>query len=147
MREEVRRLNDCTCNKVNKYLAFECGLSRSLEGDRLFRLRVTSRFGNVPFANVSCRSAKKRNERCACICFVLSAMIQKSAIRKYILRFFQPLIRRKPLRNCPNTYAKRLQKLAERLLGEPTVNRLGGLLMTSVSDVNILILFTCFYVS
>ena len=39
-----------------------------------------SRFANVPFANVSCRSAKKRNERCACICFVLSVVIQKSAI-------------------------------------------------------------------
>ena len=38
----------------------------------------TSRFANVPFANVSCRSAKKRNERCACICIVRSAMIQKS---------------------------------------------------------------------
>ena len=39
----------------------------------------TSRFANVPFANVLCRFAKKRNERCACICFVCSAMIQKSA--------------------------------------------------------------------
>ena len=33
--------------------------------------RVTGRF-----ANVLCRSSKKRNERCACICFVVSAMIQ-----------------------------------------------------------------------
>ena len=39
-----------------------------------------SRFANVPFANVSFRSAKKRNERCAWICFVLSVVIQKSAI-------------------------------------------------------------------
>ena len=88
MREEVRRLNDCTCNKVNKYLAFACGLSRNLEGGRLFRLRVTSRFANVPFANVLFWSAKKGNEGCTCICFVLSAMIQKSAIRKYIIRSF-----------------------------------------------------------
>ena len=88
MREEVRRLNDFTCNKVNKYLAFACGLSRSLEGDRLFRLLVRSRFANVPLANVLCRSAEKRNERCACICFVLTAMIQKSAIRTYIMRSF-----------------------------------------------------------
>ena len=34
---------------------------------------------SAQFASVLCRSAKKRNERCACICFVRSAMIQKSA--------------------------------------------------------------------
>ena len=33
------------------------------------------------FADVLSRSAKKRNERCAYICLVLSAMIQKSALR------------------------------------------------------------------
>ena len=40
---------------------------------------VTGRFANVVvrFANVLCRSAKKRNEHCACICFALSAMIKK----------------------------------------------------------------------
>ena len=36
------------------------------------------------FANVWCCSAKKRNERCEYICFILSVMIQKSAIRMYI---------------------------------------------------------------
>ena len=45
-----------------------------------------SRFANVPFANVSFCSSKKRNERCAWICFVLSVTIQKSGIRMYILR-------------------------------------------------------------
>ena len=44
----------------------------------------TSCFLNVPFADVLCRSAKKRNERCPWICLVLSAMIQKSAIRMYV---------------------------------------------------------------
>ena len=48
----------------------------------------TSRFTHVPFADVLCRSAEKRNERCACICFALSAMIQKSAIRMFIPRSF-----------------------------------------------------------
>ena len=48
----------------------------------------TSRFANIPSANVLCRSTKKRNERCACICFILSAMIQKSGIRMYITRSF-----------------------------------------------------------
>ena len=98
MREEVRRLNDCTCNKVNKYLAFACGLSRNLEGGQLFRLRVTSRFANVPFANVLCCFAKKGNERFAlymlrslshdtnkmlyaCIYFVLSATDQVKAVK------------------------------------------------------------------
>ena len=38
----------------------------------------TSRFANVPFASVSCRSAKNQNKRCARICFVRSAMIQKN---------------------------------------------------------------------
>ena len=40
------------------------------------------------FANVLCRSAKKRNERCACICFVLSARVQNSAMRMCIPRSF-----------------------------------------------------------
>ena len=48
----------------------------------------TSPFAHVPFANVLCRSAKKRNERCACIRFVLSTMTQKSAIRMCIPRSF-----------------------------------------------------------
>ena len=70
---------------------------------RSFRLRVVFFF----FANVLCRSAKNRNERCAYICFVLSAKIQKSAIRTYISRSFSP-----------NAYAKRLQKLANRWLAK-----------------------------
>ena len=38
----------------------------------------TSRFADVPFADVLCRSVKKRNERYAtCICFVRSTMIEK----------------------------------------------------------------------
>ena len=48
---------------------------------------------NVPFANILCHPAKKRNERCSCICFVLSAMIQKSANMHVCTSFFQPLIR------------------------------------------------------
>ena len=44
----------------------------------------TSHFANIPSANVLCRSTKKRNERCACTCFILSAMIQKSGICMYI---------------------------------------------------------------
>ena len=91
-------------------------------------------------ANVLCRSAKKRNEHCTCIyntytihiciCFVLSATIQNSAIRMYIPRSFS-LIRRKQLGNWPNTYAKRIQKLvnrtlAKRFVGETNVNRSKG---------------------
>ena len=61
---------------------------------------VTGRFGNVPFANVLCRSAKKQNKdwqrmymlrslshdtkKCdnACICLVLSATDQAKALRE-----------------------------------------------------------------
>ena len=46
----------------------------------LLVVSLTSRFANVPFANVLCRSAQRRNER-----FVLSTM-KKSAIRMYITR-------------------------------------------------------------
>ena len=50
---------------------------------------VTGRFANVLFVNVlHCRSAKKRNERCVYCAwklgFILSAIIQKKAIRMYI---------------------------------------------------------------
>ena len=45
----------------------------------------TSCFAKVLFANVLCHSSKKLNERCACICFVLSAMIQKNVIRIYLV--------------------------------------------------------------
>ena len=58
----------------------------------------TSRFANVPFANVLCRSGKKRNERCACIYFVLSAMTQKKCDKHVCNSFYQPLIRQKQLR-------------------------------------------------
>ena len=44
-----------------------------------------SRVAKVLFANVLCHSAKKLNEQCACICFVLLAMIQKNAIPIYII--------------------------------------------------------------
>ena len=37
------------------------------------------------FANVLCHSAKKLNARCACICFVLLAMIQNNGIRIYLV--------------------------------------------------------------
>ena len=50
---------------------------------------TVSRFANVPFTNVLWCSAKKRNECCACIiCFILLAMIQKSAIHMYVPRSF-----------------------------------------------------------
>ena len=79
-----------------------------------------SHFANFPFANVLCHSATKRNEHCARICFVLSVMIQKSDTRVYT-SFFEPLIRRKQLRNWPNTYEKWLQKLANRTLAKRLV--------------------------
>ena len=64
----------------------EC--EHSLDKIRVWRPQRLTRWPVVSppsrFANVLCRSAKKRNERCACICLVLSAMIQKSAIRLYI---------------------------------------------------------------
>ena len=53
----------------------------------------TNRFASVPFANVLCRSTEKRNERCSCLCFVLSAMIQKSTYDRHVYTsFFQTLI-------------------------------------------------------
>ena len=71
------------------------------------------------------RTTLERNERCACKCFVLTAMIQKSTTRVYT---FRSLIRWKQLGNWPNTYAKRLPKtakrtLAKRRVGETTINR------------------------
>ena len=123
----MRRLNDFTCKKVNKYLVFACGLSRSLERDRLFRPRVTSRFANVPFANVLCCFAKKRNERCACICFVLSATDQEKAVKE-----------------LTQHASESTSEVGEQDVGETTVNRLWGPLMGGAPDVNSLILFTCF---
>ena len=68
--------------------------------------RVVERVGlvgwPVPFADVLCRSAEKRNERCACICFALSAMIQKKCDTHVYTSFFHPLIRRKQLGDWPN---------------------------------------------
>ena len=58
----------------------------------------TSHFANVPFANVLCRSGKKRNERYACIYFVLSAMTQKKCDTYVGNSFYQPLIKQKQLR-------------------------------------------------
>ena len=46
---------------------------------------ATSRFTKVLFANVLCHSTKKLNKRCACICFVLLAMIQKNLIRIHLI--------------------------------------------------------------
>ena len=40
------------------------------------------------FANVLCRSAKKRSDRYACTFLVLVAMKQKGAIRMYMPRSF-----------------------------------------------------------
>ena len=48
---------------------------------------------------VTGRSAKERNEHCACICLVLSAMIEKLAIRMYIPPSLRPPIRQKQLGN------------------------------------------------
>ena len=87
----------------------------------------TNRFAGVPFANVLCRSTKKRNERCSCLCFVLSAMIQKVRYACIYLVLSNTDLRRKLLGNWPNRYVERLQKLANRTLakrtvGETTVN-------------------------
>ena len=60
--------------------------SNSSIGNRV--VSPTSPSANIPFVKVLCRSAKKRNAPCACVYFVLSAMIQKSAIRMYIPRSF-----------------------------------------------------------
>ena len=83
---------------------------------------MTSRFANVPFANALCRFAKKQNERCACICFVLSAMIQKSAIRMCIPRYQAKAVGEltQHVRETIQKLANR--RLAKRLVGEPTVN-------------------------
>ena len=40
------------------------------------------------FANVLCRSAKKRSDRCGCTYLVLAAVKQKGAIRMYMPRSF-----------------------------------------------------------
>jgi len=87
------------------------------KGDQSFCLQVVSL--NVPFANVLCRSAKKRYEHCACICLLRSLSHDTRKCDTYVYTsFFQPLIRRKQLGNRPNTYAKRIQKLVNRTLAK-----------------------------
>ena len=84
------------------------------------------------FANVLCRSAKKRNEPS------LSHDTKKCDTHVYT-SFFQPVIRQKQLGNWPNTYAKRIQKLvnrtlAKRLVGETTVNTLFPLTVSTLKS-------------
>ena len=45
-------------------------------------LAVTGPFANVPFANILCRSATKRNERCACTYLGLSTTDQAKAVKE-----------------------------------------------------------------
>ena len=66
-----------------------------------FRLRVVSLMSLSLMSYVVPLRSKTRTGS-ACICFVLSAMIQKSAITHVYASFFQPLIRRKHLGNWPN---------------------------------------------
>ena len=82
----------------------------------------TNRFASVPFANVLCRSTKKRNERCSCLCFVLSAMIQKSAIRMYIPRSFKHWSQAKAVRELTQQVSRKTSEVSEQDVGETTVN-------------------------
>ena len=70
-------------------------------GDWSFRLRVVSPTSLSLMSYVVPLRSETRTGS-ACICFVLSAMIQKSAITHVYASFFQPLIRRKHLGNWPN---------------------------------------------
>ena len=51
----------------------------------------------------------------------------------------------KAVKVLPQHISETTSEVSEQDVGEPTVNRLGGLLTAGVPDVNILILFTCFY--
>ena len=82
----------------------------------------TNRFASVPFANVLCRSTKKRNERCSCLCFVLSAMIQKSTIRMYIPRSFKHWSQAKAVRELTQQVSRTTSEVSEQDVGETTVN-------------------------
>ena len=70
-------------------------------GDWSFRLRVVSPTSLSLMSYVVPLRSETRTGS-ACICFVLSAMIQKSAITHVYASFFQPLIRQKHLGNWPN---------------------------------------------
>ena len=67
-----------------------------------------------------------------CIYFVLSATDQVKAVKELP-------------QHISETTSVANRTLAKRLVGEPTVNRLAGLLTAGVPDVNILILLTCFF--
>ena len=83
----------------------------------------TNRFASVPFANVLCRSTKKRNERCSCLCFVLSAMIQKSAIRMYIPRSFKHWSQAKAVRELTQQVSRKTSEVSEQDVGETNRRR------------------------
>ena len=97
----------------------------------MFHLRVTSRFANVPFAAhvyASFSQPRYKKVRYACIYFVLSATDQEKAVKE-----------------LTQHARESTSEVGEQDVGETTVNRLWGPLMGGVPDVNILILFTCFY--
>ena len=99
----------------------------------------TSRFTNVPFANVLCHSTKKRNERCACTCFVLSVRYAR------IYFVLSATDQAKAVKELIQHVGETTAEVGEQDVMETTVNRLWGPLIGGVPDVNILILFTCFY--
>ena len=127
-----------------KKLAFACGLSRSLGGDRSFRLRVVSLTSRsltsyvVPLRSetsavhvyASFSQPWYKKVRYARIYFVLSATDKEKAVKE-----------------LTQHVRESTGKVGEQDVSETTVNRLWGPLMGSIPDVNILILFTCFYVS
>ena len=83
----------------------------------------TNRFASVPFANVLCRSTKKRNERCSCLCFVLSAMIQKSTIGMYIPRYFKHWSQAKAVRELTRQVSRTTSEVSEQDVGETNRRR------------------------
>ena len=124
-----------------KKLAFVCGLSRSLEGDQSFRLRVVSLTSRsltsyvVPLRNetsaarvyASFSQPWYKKVQYARIYFVLSATDQEKAVKE-----------------LTQHVRESTSEAGEQDVGETTVNRLWGPLMGGVPDVNILFFFTCF---
>ena len=84
---------------------------------------VTSRFANVPFANVLRRSTKKGNQRCACICLVPLSYDTKKMRYTCIYPVLLATDQAKAVRELTQHVRETTSKGSEQYAGETTCRR------------------------
>ena len=82
----------------------------------------TSRFANFLFANVLSRPAEKRNERCASICFVLSAWYKKVRYACVYL-VLSSTDQEKAVKELTQNVSETTSQISEQDVGETTLRR------------------------